>query len=81
MLPLTPLRTGQTEVFIAADSDDPFSLELLAKNAAVDDYSPAFQTTVINGGYHQITIKDKFKPSVPVASPIAGGYTEPQMSH
>ncbi len=78
MLPLTPLRTGQTEVFIAADSDDPFSLELLAKNAAVDDYSPAFQTTVINGGYHQITIKDKFKPSVPVASPIAGGYTEPQ---
>ena len=78
MLPLTPLRTGQTEVFIAAESDDPYSLELLAKNATSGDYPPAFQTSVINGGYHQITIKDKLKPSVPIANPIAGGYTEPQ---
>lgn len=40
MLPLTPLRTGQTEVFIAAESDDPYSLELLAKNATSGDYPP-----------------------------------------
>lgn len=83
-LPLTPLKTGNTEVFIAVDSvgedesSHQYDLELLAKNAVTGDYSPTFTFDVRNGGYHSIQIKDKSKPASPTANPIAGSYTEPQ---
>ena len=34
--------------------------------------------SAVNGGYHQIIIKDKLKPSLPTANPPAGKYTEKQ---
>lgn len=77
-LPLKPLRTGDTDVFIEVDTAGDYALELLAKNAAEGEYPPAFQTTVVNGGVHHISIRDKVKPSSPAASPMAGSYTDLQ---
>ena len=83
-LPLKPLKTGSSEVFIAVDSvgnDDAgkqYDLELLAKNASTGEYPPAFTYDVRNGGHHTIKIIDRQKPSAPVATPIAGSYSEPQ---
>lgn len=76
-LPLTPLKTGNTEVFIDVDGSDEFTLELFAKNTT-DEYSQTFLFDTVNGGYHQITIKDKLKPDPPVAKPTPGKYTETQ---
>lgn len=59
------------------DSTDPYSLELFAKNVS-DDYSPTFAYTTVNGGYHNIVIKDKLKPSAPTADPLSGSYTDTQ---
>ncbi len=85
-LPLKPLKTGRTEVFIAVDSvgedeiNHQYDLELLAKNTpdAEEDYSPTFTYDVRNGGYHTIVIEDKSRPAAPAASPVAGSYTETQ---
>ncbi len=76
-LPLTPLRTGDTDVFIDVDSADEFSLELFAKNTT-DEYSQTFRFNTINGGYHHIIIDDKARPTPPVADPISGAYTSSQ---
>lgn len=76
-IPLKPRKTGNTEVFLEIGSDDEHTLELFAKNVN-DDYPPYFEFTAVNGGYHYITIKDKLKPSPPVATPVAGSYTEHQ---
>ncbi len=76
-LPLRPLKTGSSDVFIEIDSSDEHSLELFAKNVS-DDYEPNFKFTAINGGYHHITIKDKLKPASPVADPVSGTYTDAQ---
>lgn len=76
-IPVKPLKTGNTEVFLEIGTDDEHTLELFAKNVN-DDYSPAFEFTAVNGGHHFITIKDKLKPSPPVAIPVAGSYTEAQ---
>ena len=76
-LPLTPLKTGNTEVFIDVDGADEYTLELFAKNTT-DEYAQTFLFDTINGGYHQIIIKDKLKPEPPVPTPIAGKYTETQ---
>lgn len=77
-LPLTPLKTGNTEVFIDVDGADPYTLELFAKNTT-DEYAQTFEFSTVNGGYHQITIKDKLKPEPPVPEPDAGIYTEKQL--
>lgn len=76
-LPLTPLKTGNTEVFIDVDGADEYTLELFAKNTT-DEYSQTFLFDTVNGGHHQIIIKDKLKPDPPVPTPIAGKYTEKQ---
>ncbi len=76
-LPLTPLKTGNTEVFIDVDGADEYTLELFAKNTT-DEYAQTFLFDTVNGGYHQIIIKDKLKPEPPVPTPIAGKYTETQ---
>ncbi|MBQ8758944.1 MAG: hypothetical protein IJZ20_04545, partial [Clostridia bacterium] len=70
-IPVKPLKTGNTEVFLEIATDDEHPLELFAKNVN-DDYSPTFEFTAVNGGHHYITIKDKLKPSPPVAIPVAG---------
>ena len=76
-LPLRPLKKGSSDVFIEVDTTDVTTLELFAKNVS-DDYSPWFSFTPINNGYHTIIIRDKARPAVPVADPIAGSYTEAQ---
>lgn len=78
-LPLVPLRTGSTDVFIDTSGNDEYSLELFAKNTTEDLSDQTFIYNTINGGYHHIIIKDKGKPSVPVAEPLPGSYTEKQL--
>lgn len=77
MLPLNPLKTGNTEVFIDVETADDYTLELFAKNVS-DEFSPTFLIDTINGGRHQIIIKDKLKPNPPTSTPVAGTYTEAQ---
>ena len=77
-LPLKPVKTGNTDVFIDISGTDEFTLELFAKNAA-DEFSQTFLYDVVNGGYHHIVIKDQQAPSAPEANPPAGSYTEKQL--
>ena len=77
-LPLTPLKTGNTDVFIDVDGADPYTLELFAKNVEDDPGEQTFTYSARNGGYHHIIIKDKLKPTSPVATPNSGKYTEKQ---
>ncbi len=76
-LPLTPLKTGNTEVFIDVDGADEYTLELFAKNTS-DEFSQTFLFDTEYGGHHQIIIKDKLKPDPPVATPDAGKYIDTQ---
>lgn len=76
-LPLKPIKTGSTDVFIDTSGGD-YTLELFAKNQSDDPNDQTFVYNTINGGYHHITIKDKMKPGVPVPNPPAGTYTETQ---
>jgi hypothetical protein len=79
-LPLTPLKTGSTDVFIDTSGDESsYTLELFAKNASEDINDQTFNYTTVNGGYHHIVIKDKSKPAPPVSNPQSGSYTEKQM--
>ncbi len=83
-LPLTPLRTGSTEIFIDVDgleADDPkndFRLELFAKNTSDKLEDQTFTTNAINGGRHTVVIRDRLKPAPPVPDIPAGRYTEAQ---
>lgn len=82
-LPLMPYRTGSTEVFIETSGienvENPNnSLELFAKNESSDPSKQTFSYNAVNGGYHQIVIKDKLKPAPPTATPPAGSYTDSQ---
>lgn len=77
-LPLKPLKTGSTDVFIDVSGSDPYTLELFAKNRSEELEEQTFQYSTVNGGYHHIVIKDKLKPAPPVANPPAGSYTKKQ---
>lgn len=77
-LPLTPLRTGNTDVFIDVDGYDPYTLELFAKNVSGEPDEQVFSYSAVNGGSHNIIIKDKLKPASPVADPTSGVYTTAQ---
>lgn len=77
-LPLTPLKTGNTDVFIDVDGSDELTLELFAKNVEDDPFAQTFTYSARNGGYHHIIIKDKSKPSAPTATPNSGRYVETQ---
>lgn len=78
MLPLTPLKTGNTDVFIDVEGRDEYTLELFAKNVGDDPGDQTFDFNARNAGYHHIIIKDKNKPSSPTATPNSGSYTEKQ---
>ena len=77
-LPLTPLRTGNTQVFFDTMGVEGETLELFAKNKSEDLSDQTFDYTAINGGYHTVVIKDKSRPAAPTATPPAGDYTEKQ---
>ncbi|MBE6811212.1 MAG: hypothetical protein E7521_09245 [Ruminococcaceae bacterium] len=77
-LPLTPIKTGSTDIFIDTSGSDPYTLELFAKDETGDLNSQTFDYDAINGGYHTLIIKDKTKPSVPAADPSSGNYTQAQ---
>lgn len=77
-LPLVPQRTGSTEVFIETSGSDKYTLELFAKNQSSDPSEQTFGYSAVNGGYHQIVIKDKLKPAPPTVNPPAGSYNEKQ---
>ena len=76
-LSLTPKKTGSTDVFIDIDSgDEDYTLELFAKNQSDELNDQTFNFNAINGGYHHILIKDKSKPTPPIAKPTSGSYIE-----
>jgi len=78
-LPLEPLKTGHTKVYIerpGADSDYPLTLFAKHDPDADENYSPTFKLTTQNSGYHTIIIEDKNLPSAPVATPASGSYKE-----
>ena len=76
-LSLTPKKTGSTDVFIDIDSgDENYALELFAKNQSDELSEQTFGFNAINGGYHHILIKDKSKPTPPIAKPTSGSYIE-----
>ena len=76
-LSLTPKKTGSTDVFIDIDSgDENYALELFAKNKSDNLSDQTFNFNVINGGYHHILIKEKSRPTPPIASPTSGSYIE-----
>ncbi|MCD8181355.1 MAG: chitobiase/beta-hexosaminidase C-terminal domain-containing protein [Firmicutes bacterium] len=72
-LPLTPLKTGTTQVFVETNAEvEDYGLTLLAKH--VTDYPLTFDLNVVNNGYHTINIKNKLKPDAPTATPGPGEY-------
>ena len=76
-LPLKPLKTGSTQVFIDTSNGEG-GLELFAKSNSEKLEDQTFLYTAVNDGSHTIVIKDKSRPAVPVASPNAGSYDEKQ---
>lgn len=78
-LPLKPLKTGSTQIFIDTSGEEGKGLELFAKNKSEKLEEQIFLYTAVNGGSHTIVIKDKSRPSVPVANPGAGSYDEKQL--
>ena len=77
-LPLKPLKTGSTTVFFDTSGEEGETLELFAKNKSEELNEQTFEYAAVNGGYHNIVIKDKSKPAAPNANPPAGSYTEKQ---
>ena len=77
-LPLTPKKTGSTQVFFDTTGEDGKSVELFAKNTSEELSDQTFDCTYINGGYHTINIRDKNRPSAPTADLPEGKYTEKQ---
>lgn len=76
-LTLTPKKTGSTDVFIDMDNDEEnLALELFAKNKSNELSEQTFRYDAVNGGYHHIIIKDRTKPSPPMAQPSSGSYVE-----
>lgn len=77
-LSLIPKKAGSTDVFIDMDSgNEDYMLRLFAKNVN-DEQRQQFNVTAVEGGYHHFIIKDRMKPTAPIAAPIAGSYTEAQ---
>ena len=87
-LSLRPKKTGSTQVFFDTEGrsnyTDPTSgeiyegLELFAKDESGELESQTFDFNVVNGGYHNIVIKDRNRPAAPVADPPEGSYTQAQ---
>lgn len=77
-LPLTPKRTGSTQVFFDVSGTDGESVELFAKDVSGELDAQSFECFPVNAGVHNITIKSQPRPSAPRAEPSAGSYTEKQ---
>ena len=85
-LPLKPIETGRTSVYIDISPDDEYTLELFAKNVpnsdidddGIDDIERNFDYTAENGGVFHFNIVDEGKPRSPIADPPSSEYTETQ---
>ncbi len=85
-LPLKAKETGRTSVYIDIDSDDPYTLELFAKNVpysdrdhdGIDDIQVNFDYVAENGGVFHLDIVDETKPEPPYPNPPASTYTGTQ---
>lgn len=85
-LPLKAKETGRTSVKIEIDSDDPYTLELFAKNVphsdvdndGVDDIEVNFDYVAENGGVFHLDIVDETKPEPPFPNPPASTYVGTQ---
>ena len=86
-LPLKPLKAGSTQVFFDTEGRSNYTddsgqlhegLELFAKDETGELENQTFSYTAVNGGYHNIVIKDRTKPAAPVANPPEGSYIEKQ---
>ncbi|MBQ8588427.1 MAG: chitobiase/beta-hexosaminidase C-terminal domain-containing protein, partial [Clostridia bacterium] len=77
-LSLKPIKEGSTDVFVDIDSgEERFALELFAKNEDSDELpDQSFDFSAMHGGFHTIVIKDKSRPTPPVAEPTTGNYVE-----
>lgn len=74
-LPIKPIKTGATEVFIEVGTADEFSLELFSKNSTdPDETRKNFELDVVNGGSHTIHIGNQLKPNRPIVTPPTGTY-------
>jgi len=78
-LPLIPKQTGNTSVQIDISGDDPYTLELFAKDSPeLDEIKRNFDYVAENNGVFNITIADRSKPNPPVATPGGSTYTSAQ---
>lgn len=85
-LPLKPKKAGSTQVFFDTEGRGNYenggqigeSLELFAKDESGELENQTFGYNAVNGGYYNITIKDRTRPGAPVANPGEGSYTETQ---
>lgn len=86
-LPLKPVKTGSTQVFFDVEGRSNYldqegqlceGLELFAKDESGELENQTFPYHVVNGGYHNIVIKDRTRPGAPIADPGEGSYTETQ---
>jgi len=85
-LPLKPIETGRTSVYIEIMPGDEYTLELFAKNVPnsdtdgddIDDIERNFQYYAENGGVFNFNIVDETKPNPPIPDPAPSIYTEAQ---
>lgn len=86
-LPLKPKKAGSTQVFFDTEGRSDYldnmgrqcnGLEIFSKDESGELDKQTFSYRAVNGGYYNITIKDRKRPDVPVADPTEGSYTETQ---
>ncbi len=75
-LPLTPKKTGSTEVFIDT-GNTPYTLELFAKDESGNKRDQTFTYNAVNDGSHTIEIISD-TPAPPTANPQPDTYIEKQ---
>ena len=83
-LPLKPKKAGSTQVFFDTEGRSDYldnmgwqcnGLEIFSKDESGELDKQTFSYRAVNGGYYNITIKDRNRPGVPVADPTEGSYT------
>jgi len=73
-LPLVPKKQGSSDVHIEVNSADPYTLELFAKDVPEEGFSPTFEFSPVNSGYHTINVANMPTPRPPDPSKPAGTY-------
>lgn len=73
-LPLIPKTLGTTQVYIDSRTADKYTLTLFAKDVTEPGFSPTFQYSAVNNGYHTINIQERPIPKAPEPSKPKGTY-------